>query len=568
MPSLPISLKTFQSTFRDADSSLLRWAGVGQHREGTGVLAVLLSLTSVWITWKFLLRCRESLKLRRMSRTVPSIGGVWPILGPALKLAEGAPWDTMTRWAKEYGSIYKFSLFGHVYVVLSDPHFMKEVMRTKITKYHKDVEFAYRPFLSLLGTGIVTSDGPKWRKQRNKVSAAFRIEVLSAVPGMSQRAVERLAKKLDEAEEKGASVEIGEEMRHLTLQVISEALLSLSAEEADGTFATVYMPIVVEGHKRVWNPFRRFCPLLPAWWAHIKNQRILNDYITGIVRARWDIIQKEKEGRFVAPPTNGGSGADVPGNVPDVGGDDEGSSPSGERKRDILDKVLESVQPGEWGTAAVMQIRDEMKTFVLAGHETSASMLNWSLFELVKNGDLMDKVVAESEQVFGREAPLAAPLPSTEELRGLQFTEACLRETLRKYSVVPIVSRRCVEDTTICEGEGGPEHFIPKGCSVSLLIKARFHEREDLWPEPMRYNPSRFAEAVAPYTFLPFIDGPRNCLGQHLSLLESKVVLSLLVNRYEFSLVNANAGEPNAWMIPTIPEHGTHVTTKRRRSGL
>ncbi|CAM9832582.1 unnamed protein product, partial [Ectocarpus sp. 12 AP-2014] len=89
-----------------------------------------------------------------------------PVLGPALKLAEGAPWDTMTRWAQEYGSIYKFSLFGNVNVVLSDPSFMKEVMRTKISKYHKDIDFAYRPFLSLLGTGIVTSDGPKWRKQR------------------------------------------------------------------------------------------------------------------------------------------------------------------------------------------------------------------------------------------------------------------------------------------------------------------------------------------------------------------------------------------------------------------
>ncbi|CAM9396865.1 unnamed protein product [Hapterophycus canaliculatus] len=376
MERLPRLLGTIQATVLDADSKIVEWAGLERQEKGTGVLAVLCSLLSLWITWKFLLRCHLSLKLRRMSLTVPSIRGGWPVLGPALKLAEGAPWDTMTRWSKEYGSIYKFSLFGNVNVVLSDPTFMKEVMRTKITKYQKDIDFAYRPFLSLLGTGIVTSDGPKWRKQRNKVSAAFRIEVLSAVPGMSQRAVARLAKKLDEAEERNASVEIGEELRHLTLQVISEALLNLSAEEADGTFATVYMPIVVEGHKRTWNPLRRFCPLLPAWWAHIKNQRILNDYITGIVRDRWDIIQKEK---CKSAAANGVSHSGV---ADDAGG----------RKRDILDKVLDSLEPGEWGTAAVMQIRDEMKTFVLAGHETSASMLNWSLLELMENSELMDKV--------------------------------------------------------------------------------------------------------------------------------------------------------------------------------
>ncbi|CAM9382296.1 unnamed protein product [Ectocarpus sp. 12 AP-2014] len=557
MASLPRFIDGFQAGIADADSKMARWAGVQDQGTGAGVLTALSSLAALWVAWKFLLRCRLALKLRRMSRTVPSLRGTLPVLGPALKLAEGAPWDTMTRWAQEYGSIYKFSLFGNVNVVLSDPSFMKEVMRTKISKYHKDIDFAYRPFLSLLGTGIVTSDGPKWRKQRNKVSAAFRIEVLSAVPGMSQRAVARLARRLDEAEEANESMEIGEEMRHLTLQVISEALMSLTAEEADGTFAKVYMPIVVEGHKRTWNPLRRFCPLLPAWWAHIKNQRILNDYITGIVRARWDIIRKERD--QAAAATNGvadGNGS---------GGTADGKDPHTHlgRKRDILDKVLDSLEPGEWGSAAVLQIRDEMKTFVLAGHETSASMLNWSLFELMGNKDLMAKVVAESERVFGHAVPLTAPLPSAEDLRGLQFTEACLRESLRKYSLVPLVVRRCVEDTTICE-EGGTEHFIPKGCSVHLLIKG-VHERPDIWPEPMRYNPDRFMETpVAPYTFLPFIDGPRNCLGQHLSLLESKVVLSLLVNRYEFSLVNSNAGEPNAWMIPTIPKYGTHITAKRR----
>eukprot|EP00903_Cladosiphon_okamuranus_P015676 g14474.t1 len=557
MVSLQSSYETLQSAVLDVDSRLVSLAGLDGRRAGTGLMTALGSLALVWISWKLLLRCRLSLKLQRMSRTVPSVRGFLPLLGPALKLAAGAPWDTMTRWAKEYGSIYKFSLFGNVNIVVSDPSFMKEVMRTKMTKYHKDVAFTYRPFLSLLGTGIVTSDGQKWRKQRNKVSAAFRIEVLSEVPGMSLRAVARLAKKLDAAAENNTPMEIGEEMRHLTLQVISEALLSLSAEESDETFATVYQPIVVEGHKRTWNPLRRFCPLLPAWWAHIKNQRILNQYITGIIRARWDVIQKERSlaAAATSPAANGAGGS----------ANGKAWSTAGGRKRDILDKVLDAVEPGEWGAATVLQIRDEMKTFVLAGHETSASMLNWSFFEIMKNSDLMEKVLEESEQVFGPNFPLDCPIPSPEELRGLQFTEACLRESLRKYSVVPLVVRRCIEDTTICEDGGEKEHFIPKGCSILLLIKG-VHERPDLWPEPMRYNPSRFFEAVAPYTFLPFIDGPRNCLGQHLSLLESKVVLSLLVNRYEFSLVNADAGEPNAWMIPSVSKHGVYITAKRRGS--
>lgn len=93
---------------------------------------------------------------------------------------------------------------------------------------------------------------------------------------------------------------------------------------------------------RTWNPFRRFCPLLPAWWAHIKNQRILNDYITGIIRARWEIIRKERD--QAAAAANGAA-------------DGKDSPPPLERKRDILDKVLDSLEPGEWGSAAVLQVR-------------------------------------------------------------------------------------------------------------------------------------------------------------------------------------------------------------------
>ena len=97
---------------------------------------------------------------------------------------------------------------------------------------------------------------------------------------------------------------------------------------------------------RTWNPLRRFFPLLPAWWAHIKNQRILNDYITGIVRARWDVIQKERSLASGVSSAKGAGGS----------GGGNASPTAGGRKRDILDKVLDSLEPGEWGTATVMQV--------------------------------------------------------------------------------------------------------------------------------------------------------------------------------------------------------------------
>ncbi|CAM9768514.1 unnamed protein product [Phaeothamnion confervicola] len=111
------------------------------------------------------------------------------------------------------------------------------------------------------------------------------------------------------------------------------------------------------------------------------------------------------------------------------------------------------------------------------------------------------------------------------------------------------------------------EHFIPKGTSIMLFVKG-VHDRPDLWPDASRFDPDRFMRPVAPYTFLPFIDGPRNCLGQYLSLLESRVVLSLLLHRYRFGLVNpagADAGDRHPWMVPIIPKYGTLITVEDRQ---
>lgn len=121
---------------------------------------------------------------------------------------------------------------------------------------------------------------------------------------------------------------------------------------------------------RTWNPMRRFFPLMPAWWAHIKNQRILNDYITGIIYRRWDLIQTEKA-HPAGTRQNGNAGVTAAGNGAANGnghgvGHNEKVSPP--RTRDILDKVLDSLDPAEWGPAAVLQVRARaIKQFMIGG---------------------------------------------------------------------------------------------------------------------------------------------------------------------------------------------------------
>jgi cytochrome P450 len=448
----------------------------------------------------------------------------------------GSPWKKFNQWAKEYGPVFTFQLFGSNAFVVSDPDILKVILQTKITIFQKDLEWVYKPFLVILGNGLVTAHGESWRRQRTLLSQALRIEILEFIPSMALRAVHRLSLKLDKICVGGAQIEMAEEFRHLTLQVIAEAILSLSADESDSTFAHMYLPIVEEGNLRTWHPERMFLPL-PSYFKHNADVRRLNDYVTSLISQRWEAKKQERVG---STPTR--------------------------LQQDILDKVLDAIPESEWGPSTISQVRDEVKTFILAGHETSASMLTWTLYELACNPLILEKLRAAAVTAFGSynggSIRSITSLPRHTELSTkLEYADCCLRESLRKYSVVPTVVRVASQDVEI---QG---HVIPQGTSVMINIMAA-HHNERYWPNPDTYDPDRFSKgegSLQPYTFLPFVDGPRNCLGQFLSLLETKIVLSLLVHHYDFELVNREeAAQTHPYMVPIIPKHGHFMKVSRR----
>ena len=157
------------------------------------------------------------------------------------------------------------------------------------------------------------------------------------------------------------------EFRLLTLQVIGEAILSLSPTESDAIFPSLYLPIMDECNARSLSPWRTYLPT-PEWFAHKKRVRQLDAAIIKIVRDRWD---KKRSG----------------GKVPD----------------DILERVLDQeMNTGSLSAETERQLCYEIKTFLLAGHETSAAMLTWTMHELSDNLEATEKVRTESDAVFGR----------------------------------------------------------------------------------------------------------------------------------------------------------------------
>lgn len=503
------------------------WLNASTPEEQMRVAAtVLVACAGALLLTNFVLAILRFLRREMMLRAIPSAPGGNPLLGHALALlrapekGKGA-WDLIEEWANVKGNICRFRILGTHSVVVADPGALKRVFQTKFKSYSKDLRLSYHPFLPILGTGLVTADGDLWQKQRLLMAPALRVDILDDIIPIAKRAVDRLSGKLEGARGTGKAIHLEEEFRLLTLQVIGEAILSLPPEECDRVFPQLYLPVMEEANQRVLRPHRKYLPT-PSWFAFRSNVAALNAYLVGLIRSRWQ--------------------ARMAGKVPQGG--------------DILDRILAAIEASgtKWDASIETQLCYEVKTFLLAGHETSAAMLMWSVFELSQNEAARKEVIAEAEVAFGADEGT----PSRRAADDMPYTLAVLKEALRRYSVVPVVTRELVEDDTLAG------YRIPAGTMITCQVQCVHNQ----WRDPTAFRPDRFMpggeydqfdESIRPYMFLPFIQGPRNCLGQHLALLEARVVLSLLTKRFRFTPLDANAGKRHPTVIPVASIAGMPV---------
>lgn len=444
---------------------------------------------------------------------------VVPLFGQALILAQGCPWEHMYRWVTGK-SLVKFRVLHRTGIIVGDPKGLKRIFQTGYKLYDKDLDFSYGPFLPILGTGLVTANGKHWQKQRLLMAPALRIDMLDDILPIAKRAADRLAMKLKDVKNTKVAVDIEEEFRLLTLQVIGEAILSLGPEECDAVFPALYLPVMEESNRRVLAPWRYLYPLESFKY----NSRVhkLDTFIKSIIRKRRD--ERRAQGAAY-------------------------------QKKDVLDKILDSVEKEKvtWNAAAETQLCYEIKTFLLAGHETSAAMLTWTVYELARgDSTALERVRKEARKNLGASL-------KREDVEKMEWTLSCLKESLRKYSVVPVVTRDLNKDDDVC-GEK-----LPRGSWIICHLQRVHH----LYKDPLAWKPDRFmpggeyesfSEDIRPYMFVPFIQGPRNCLGQYFALIEARVVLGLLCDQFSFSLVDPKTqGVTHPTVIPVGPVGGMNV---------
>ena len=376
-----------------ARATMAKAAPAAMDAVAVGAAAIITVMIALYLILKVVVGAvasvlgfvRKELVLAR----APMAPGFVPFIGHTITLFKAVgsypcTWDLFAQWSTATApKPVRVQIFTQHCVVIADPSTMKRVMSSNLKNYSKDLEFSYAPFLEILGTGLVTSGGDTWRKMRGHISKALRVEILDEIIAIATRAVDRLCVKLDAIKGTGESIDMENEFRLLTLQVIGEAILSLSPEESDELFPSLYLPIMDECNARSLSPWRTYLPT-PEWFAHRKRVRQLDAAIIKIVRDRWD---KKRSGQ----------------NVPD----------------DILERVLDQ-ELNEKRSEVERQLCYEIKTFLLAGHETSAAMLTWTMHELSNNGEATEKIRKESDKVFGRLKKDA--LPTRESLDTLDYS--------------------------------------------------------------------------------------------------------------------------------------------------
>jgi cytochrome P450 len=219
-------------------------------------------------------------------------------------------------------------------------------------------------------------------------------------------------------------------------------------------------------------------------------------------------------------------------------------------KGDLLSLFMraEDEETGERMTD--QQLRDEVMTMMLAGHETTANALIWTWYLLAQHPDVEAQLTAELDAVLGGRVPAIADLPN------LSYTLKVVQESMRLYPPVYIISRSATQDDEI----GG--YHVPAGTTVSMSPYA-MHRHPDYWDDPDRFDPERFnAEAVSArhrFVYIPFAAGPRQCIGNTFALTEAQLVLATVAQRYRLRLVPDHPVEAVA-AITLRPRNGVRVT--------
>ncbi|KZB84155.1 cytochrome P450 [Amycolatopsis regifaucium] len=380
----------------------------------------------------------------------------------------------MSESAQVHGDVVRIAIGPKTMYLVNHPELAKHVLADNAANYHKGI--GLQEARRALGDGLLTSDGEIWKKQRRTIQPVFQPKRIARQASVVANEVEVLVKRLRDTT---GPVEILHEMTGLTLGVLGKTLL-----DADlGGFASLGHSFEAVQDQAMFEAVT--LSMVPQW-APLKKQLRFRESRDDLRRIAEELVEQ----RFANPVENG---------------------------EDVLSRLIDSAGTRE-------QMRDELITLLLAGHETTASTLGWAFHLLDEHPDVAAKLRAEADSVLGDQ------LPTHEDLHRLPYTARVVEEVMRLYPPVWLLPRVAQADDEI----GG--YHIPAGSDV-VVVPYTLHRHPAFWPEPEKFDPDRFdpdrPSGRPRYAYIPFGAGPRFCIGNSLGVMEAVFVLTMVLRDLE-----------------------------------
>ena len=388
--------------------------------------------------------------------------------------------------------------------MVMEPDALRHILKDAVDVYPKS-DVTKNILEPAIGNSLFIAEGSHWRWQRRAATPVFKHRNIANLAPIMGAAADRSTKRL--AASKGRAVDVFAEMVQATFEVISDVTFSDGDSVDAGAVHRAIDAYIAQTAKVSLLDIIG----VPTWVPRLN--RIGSSSAMKDMRRIADASIEERR--------NAG-----PREIPD-----------------LLDLLLEGEDPETKRQMNTDELRDNLLTFIVAGHETTALTLAWALYLCAFDEDVQQKARAEASEVLnGRTA-------TADDIKALPYIRQIIDEALRLYPPAAFISRTAQQSDTLCGRE------VRKGDTVMLPIYA-LHRHKDLWENPDAFEPDRFADqkALNRFSYLPFGDGPRVCIGASFALQEAVIILATLLSRFKFTAVKGR--DPRPELILTLRPSG------------
>jgi len=434
---------------------------------------------------------------------------------------------------REYGGVYNLGAGPKWFVVVSDPVAVRTMFKDQADSFSKGILTDIME--PIMGDGLIPANKEIWAKRRPVVGAGFHGAWLKHMCGLFGTSARNLADKLDESVSSGKTVELESELYAMALDVIGKAVFNYefgALKEETPLIKAVYR-VLRESEHRSTFPLQYWqipgaMDIVPRQKQFKQDMQMVNDELSELIQ---NALKTKNETDLA---------------------DMERRDYSQVEDASLL-RFLVDIRGDE---ATSTQLRDDLMTMLIAGHETTAAVLTWTLYLLAQH----PKIAQEAADEINAFVSDSNGVPTPEEVRKLEKVRMILAEGMRMYPAPPILIRRALKDVTLPRGGNGKEITLKAGTDCFIAVW-NLHRSPDLWENPEKFDPTRFSrrfqnpaiegwgglnpelmtglypnENCTDYSYVPFGGGQRRCAGDQFAMLEAVTAMSVLLKRFNFEL--------------------------------